>query len=111
LNSVACKWSLDDGKAALKVAGVALPFGQAECVIRNVDVSLDGGKTWTAARLTSPQKEFCWSFWEATLPANAVGKKLLVRATDTRGEAQPREFPYNYKGYQYNAWHQVTLDV
>lgn len=111
LNSVACKWSLDAGKASLKVAGVALPFGQAECLIRNVDVSLDGGKSWTAAKLTSPQREFCWSFWEATLPADSIGKKLLVRATDTRGESQPRETPYNYKGYQYNAWHQVTLDV
>ncbi len=111
LNSVTCRWALDQGRAAVKVTGFALPFGQADCLIRNVDVSLDDGKTWIAAKLTSPQRDFCWTFWEATLPAEAVGKTLLVKATDTRGEVQPREMPYNAKGYQYNAWHRVTLDV
>jgi sulfite oxidase len=74
-----------------------------------VEVSLDDGETWTAARLTSPQREFCWAFWEAELPGGSQGKTALVRAIDTCGAAQPRETPFNVKGYQYNGWHRVVL--
>lgn len=111
LNSVTCRWKLDDGKKRLQLSGFALPAGHADCLIQKVEISLDDGKSWTAAKLTSPQREFCWSFWEAELPADAAGKTALVRATDTRGETQPREMPFNLKGYQYNAWYGVKLST
>jgi sulfite oxidase len=111
LNSAICRWSLSPAKDRLRVAGFALPSGYPECLIRSVEVSVDDGKTWTPARLTSAQREFCWTFWEADLPADAVGKRGLVRATDSRGGSQPRVTPFNLKGYQYNGWHAATLNV
>jgi len=109
INSAICRWSPSADKSQLLVQGFALPSGQPDCLIRQVDVSLDGGATWTAARLTSPQREYCWAFWSAELPAAAAGKTALVKATDSRGETQPREMAFNLKGYQYNAWHRVEL--
>lgn len=109
LNSVSCRWKLDDEKKRLQLSGFALASGHADCLIQKVEVSIDDGKSWMAAKLTSPQREFCWSFWEAVLPADAPGKTALVKATDSRGETQPREMQFNLKGYQYNAWHQIAL--
>lgn len=109
LNSMICQWSLNKDKTRVAVSGFALPAGHPECLIKTVEVSLDGGQTWMPARLASPQREFCWTFWDAELPAAALGKMALVRATDTRNETQPREMKFNLKGYQYNAWHAVTL--
>jgi len=111
LNSVSCRWKLDSTKTCLTVSGFALPSGQVDGLIQRVECSLDDGRTWTTARLISPQREFCWAFWDVTFPASAVGKSLLVKATDSHGEIQPREMPYNLKGYQYNGWHQVSLNV
>ncbi len=111
LNSVICHWGLNAAKDRLQVRGFALPAGRPECLIRSVEVSVDDGKSWTPARLTSAQREFCWTFWEADLPAAAAGKKALVRAIDTRDEKQPRVMPFNLKGYQFNGWHAATLNV
>lgn len=111
LNSVICRWKLNNGKQRLQLSGFALPSGHADCLIQKVEVSTDDGQSWTTAKLTSPQREFCWSFWEADLPAHAVGKTALVKATDTRGETQPREMKFNLKGYQFNAWYGVTLNT
>jgi hypothetical protein len=38
---------------------------------------------------------------------------LVVRATDTAGEMQPATVAetWNVKGYNNNAWHQVTVQV
>jgi sulfite oxidase len=107
LNSAICKWSLNQQK--LLVSGFALPSGHPEALIKQVEISVDDGKTWTSARLTSPQREFCWAFWEAELPVDAAGKTALVRAIDTHGDTQPREMKFNLKGYQFNAWHRVAL--
>jgi sulfite oxidase len=111
LNSVICAWDWNAAKDRLRVRGFALPSGRPECLIRRVELSVDDGQSWTPARLTSAQREFCWTFWEAELPASAAGKKVLVRADDTRDETQPRVMPFNLKGYQFNAWHAATLNV
>jgi sulfite oxidase len=107
LNSVIGVWKRKQDQ--LVVTGFALPSGHPECLIKQVEVSVDDGKSWTPARITSPQREFCWVFWEALLPAAAAGKTALVRATDTKGETQPREMKFNLKGYQLNSWHRVEL--
>lgn len=109
LNSAICTWRRNDDGNRLAVAGFALPSGRPGCLIRGVEVSVDDGATWMPARLTSPQREFCWAFWEALLPADAAGKTALVRATDTWNASQPREMPFNLKGYQFNGWHRAAL--
>lgn len=109
LNSMICRWSKSDDAQKIQVAGIALPSGLPGCLIRRVELSVDDGQTWTAARIASAQREFCWTFWDAELPAAALGKTVLTRATDTQGTTQPREMPFNLKGYQFNGWHRAEL--
>ena len=90
----------------LKVAGYALPSGDPEATIAKVELSTDGGKNWTAASLIGDAKPFCWQLWQDEIPATAA-TKLIVRATDSRGNVQPESTPWNLKGYLYNAWHRA----
>lgn len=93
----------------LEVRGFALPNGAAGRSLKLIELSADGGKTWTTAKTVSPVKEFCWVLWSAEINVAAQTERLIVRATDSAGETQPREMPWNAKGYQYNAWHDLRL--
>jgi sulfite oxidase len=77
--------------------------------IKKVELSSDAGQTWTEARTISPVKDFCWILWSTEVNVTAQTDRLIVRATDSAGQTQPREMDWNAKGYQYNAWQQVRL--
>ncbi|MFN9373191.1 MAG: sulfite oxidase [Planctomycetaceae bacterium] len=96
-----------DGYVTLR--GFALAGGTAGTSLRRVEVSADDGQTWTAARVVSPTREYCWVLWQATLPVTPQTRSVCVRAADSTGQIQPREMVRNLKGYQYNAWHRVAL--
>jgi len=71
-------------------------FGAAwagESDIKLVEVSTDGGKTWSEARLLDKSVPYSWRFWEHEwqTPEKAGRHILLARATDTQGRKQPRE--------------------
>jgi len=59
--------------------------------VAKTEVSVDGGKSWSPARL-EPRRQWSWqrfSFdWQPSSPGNFM---LAARATDTRGAAQPLE--------------------
>lgn len=95
--------------STIKAKGYALPPGKSGVTIDRVELSSDGGRTWMKAKLTSPQREYCWTHWEADVPTSATAASLIVRAVDSRGEAQPETTEWNAKGYLYNAWHRVAL--
>ncbi|MPT59219.1 sulfite oxidase [Pigmentiphaga sp.] len=82
--------------------------------IKGVEVSLDGGKTWRAARLVGPDMgKYAWRQFvlQATLPK---GKHVLAsRATDDRGNVQPETRGENQSGYNNTSWadHAVTITV
>jgi sulfite oxidase len=111
INSVIClpapQTPVKTGK--LTVQGYALPSGAAGRTVTKLELSTDGGQTWTEAKVISPVKDFCWILWSAEVNVTARTDRLIVRATDSSGETQPREMAWNFKGYQYNAWHQVHL--
>lgn len=111
VNAVICRPAPGVAAAGgtVKAKGYALPPGKRGVTIDRVEVSSDGGKTWTKAKLTSPQREFCWTLWEAEVPTGAEAESLVVRAVDSTGEAQPETTDWNAKGYLYNAWHRVAL--
>jgi sulfite oxidase len=111
LNSIICSPSPQAAVAgaALTVKGIALPSGRAGQTIKRVEVSTDAGETWHAAKVTSPVREFCWVHWAAEVPISPKTESLLVRAVSSDDESQPRETPWNLKGYQYNGWHRVTV--
>jgi sulfite oxidase len=111
INSVICQPSEDTSasEGALQVRGFALPAGGEGRTIRLVELSVDAGNSWVAAKLVSPVQEYCWVLWSAEVQVTALTERLTVRATDSSGQTQPREMAWNAKGYQYNAWHQVRL--
>jgi DMSO/TMAO reductase YedYZ molybdopterin-dependent catalytic subunit len=64
-----------------------------EADVTAVDVSVDGGATWEAARLLGGGERYSWRFWEYRwrTPARSGRCTLMARATDSRGRVQPVE--------------------
>jgi sulfite oxidase len=113
LNSVICTPAPNAKISAGKVgvAGYALPPGQPGISIARVEVSADEGRSWTTAKITSPLKENCWVLWKADVKLSSSASKLIVRAIDSRGEVQPEHVDWNMKGYLFNGWYHVPVDV
>lgn len=79
------------------LTGVALDGGSG---IRSVEVSTDGGKTWSAARLGPDLGRYSWRRWSSDwTPASAGNYQLMVRATNRDGQTQPTS-QWNRSGYQ-----------
>lgn len=80
--------------------------------VGQVDVSVDGGTSWSSAPLgptVGPAAWRTWQFaWDAGSPGRAV---LLARATDARGDVQPLEQVRNALGYRNNAAQPVTVEI
>jgi sulfite oxidase len=93
------------------VSGYALPSGNGSAHIDKVEVSADGGKNWTAARLLGTPTPFTWQHWTADLNLKPGKHELVVRATDTAGHAMPEKGDWNFKGYLYNGWHRLTINA
>jgi sulfite dehydrogenase (cytochrome) subunit A len=77
--------------------------------IRSVELSTDGGKTWSVATLGTDLGKYSWRQWRASSTPPAKGRyRLLVRATANTGEQQVTE-QWNRSGY----WRDVIehLDV
>jgi DMSO/TMAO reductase YedYZ molybdopterin-dependent catalytic subunit len=64
--------------------------------ITQVEVSVDGGETWSAAHLEPPRERFMWVRWSYRWDARQRGRyTLMSRATDEVGRAQSHEPRYN----------------
>src|SRR5437764_649138 len=64
----------------------------AEGVVTKVEVSCDGGKSWSEATLNGDATENAWRLWEFEWVTPAPGNyTLTARATDSRGRIQPME--------------------
>jgi DMSO/TMAO reductase YedYZ molybdopterin-dependent catalytic subunit len=100
-------------KSAFELAwGARLPVGRqrlrgrawsASGRIARVEVSVDGGRAWSPARLREPNLPHAWVCWEWDWEARAGRHALRARATDSRGNTQPESIPFNEKGYLYGA--------
>lgn len=92
--------------------------------IVRVDVSPDGGKSWTTAELTKPvqpwNRVWAWTVWRADVPlpeqapADEAGRKkhqFVVKAVDSAYNTQPdtMEPIWNLRGVLANAWHRVNV--
>jgi DMSO/TMAO reductase YedYZ molybdopterin-dependent catalytic subunit len=77
-----------------------------------VDVSVDQGRTWRPARLSSPATPFGWRLWEyAWMPAAERRYTILARARDSSGDVQPMVQEWNQGGYLWNAVARVDVDA
>jgi sulfite oxidase len=79
--------------------------------IERVEISADGGETWTEAELAGGEEPWAWRLWRAELVVGDGPLELAVRAWDASGAGQPESLGavWNEKGYMNNAWHRVTF--
>ncbi|WP_433871313.1 sulfite oxidase [Saccharopolyspora sp. CA-218241] len=79
--------------------------------VARVDVSADGGRTWTQAELDGPSGPWTWRLWRTSLDLPPGPVTLTARAWDTTAAAQPEHAAHlwNPKGYANNAWAQVHV--
>jgi DMSO/TMAO reductase YedYZ molybdopterin-dependent catalytic subunit len=80
--------------------------------VERVEVSADAGATWHDARLDGPVSPWTWRswLWEWT-PCEPGAFELCCRATDSAGNVQPSEAPWNLGGYINNAVQRVSVVV
>lgn len=111
INSVTCVPAAESkvtlGK--LEVSGYALASGMPGQTIAKVELSTDGGTSWTKARFTSQAKPYCWRLWKADVEILARTSAIIVRAVDSAGDVQPETVAWNLKGYQFNGWHKTPV--
>jgi len=71
--------------------------------IEKVEISMDGGKTWVAARLGEDFGPYSFRTWDAAWAPKSAGRfTAAVRATDAKGNVQPDEPVWNAGGYLWN---------
>ena len=95
---------------ALSVRGHAWA---GDLTVAGVDVSIDFGQTWQAAKLEKPENRLAWQHFSADLGFPQRGYyEVWARATDVAGRAQPMVVPgWNPKGYLNNACHRIAVKV
>jgi DMSO/TMAO reductase YedYZ molybdopterin-dependent catalytic subunit len=79
-----------------------IAFG-GDCGVARVDLSIDSGKSWQPTQLGKDEGEYGFRQWQTqfTLPSRGE-HTLMIRCTNTNGEAQP-DFPvWNPAGYMRN---------
>jgi DMSO/TMAO reductase YedYZ molybdopterin-dependent catalytic subunit len=60
--------------------------------IQRVDISTDGGASWSQARLTDRSHPHSWRLWSYAWRSPTMGKAVLMaRATDAAGRVQPMQ--------------------
>ena len=93
----------------LDVAGFAWAGDNS---IARVDVSVDNGATWQAARLTGENAHYTWRRFETQIDAPRAESYLIMsRATDSTGRTQPMMPRWNPSGYLWNAPDSVRIEV
>jgi sulfite oxidase len=103
-----------DSDGCIEVRGYALPSG-ADGPVTGVEVSVDGGKSWTDTLILEPpiggdaELKWAWSLWKATVKISpGKDKTVLSRATDSKGNTQAKCPEWNYRGVAYNGYGEVT---
>src|SRR3981189_2635507 len=95
---------LKPGATTLK--GIAFDSGKG---IKEVAVSIDGGKTWTPAKLGKDLGKYSFREWTLPVKLAAGAHELKVRATNNAGDSQPNEPLWNPAGYMRNVVETVRV--
>jgi sulfite oxidase len=83
-----------------------------EADIAKVEISTDGGTTWSPAKLGHDQAHYAWRLWAYDWkPGKSGDYTILSRATDSQGRTQPFAAVWNPSGYLNNAIDQVKVHV
>ncbi len=81
--------------------------------VERLDISADGGRTWTEAAFTTEPQPYVWRLWQAALTLSPGSYEIVARAWDSAANVQPElvEGVWNFKGYMNNACHRLTVNV
>jgi DMSO/TMAO reductase YedYZ molybdopterin-dependent catalytic subunit len=79
--------------------------------LTGIDVSLDGGQTWTPAAFVGPGQRYSWRRWEYGWDAKPGPHTLMTRASDSLGRVQPAARAFNRLGYRWNVIHALRVEV
>jgi hypothetical protein len=90
------------------VSGMAWDGGYG---IRAVDVSTDGGKTWSSAALGQDIGRFAFRPWNFALTAKRGKTTVMVNAINKIGQSQTAELIFNPAGYHNNVMQSITLNA
>ena len=92
----------DTVPAGKPVEARGIAFG-GDCGVARVDLSIDGGKSWQGTQLGPDQGKYGFRGWRTPFTLPSPGEHtLMIRCTNTNGEAQP-DFPiWNPAGYMAN---------
>lgn len=110
--------TFDEGTDEVPVRGYAWAGG-GRGIIR-VDVSGDGGATWTTATLERPEqpltRTWAWTLFSANVPVQPKkdgSVDLVCKAVDSSYNTQPDTTApiWNLRGVLSNAWHHVSVKV
>lgn len=96
-------------------AGSCTLYGRAwsGCgAIKLVEVSVDGARSWSEAQLAEPASQWAWTRWDWEWdPTDPGDYELCCRATDSAGNSQPLQPPWNLGGYVNNEVQRVAVTV
>jgi DMSO/TMAO reductase YedYZ molybdopterin-dependent catalytic subunit len=93
----------------VEVAGVAWDGGRG---IRDVEVSTDGGQSWTLALLGKDLGKFSFrTFAHKFRVGEGEAPVVMVRAYNNRGDTQATKLVFNPAGYHHNVVPRIRLEV
>ena len=93
----------------VEIMGIAFSGGYS---IRDVIVSVDGGKTWKEARLGEDKGKYSWIQWFYLWKPEKPGEyTIMARATNSIGESQPFEILWNPAGFRWNRIEKIEVVV
>jgi DMSO/TMAO reductase YedYZ molybdopterin-dependent catalytic subunit len=93
---------------AIELQGIAFDYGAG---IQKVEVTVDGGKNWTAAKLDPEISKFAFRrFRYPWTPADKGKATLMCRATNNDGVGQTTSL-WNRSGYMWNVIEPLDVNV
>jgi DMSO/TMAO reductase YedYZ molybdopterin-dependent catalytic subunit len=91
-----------------EVSGLAMDDGHG---IKTVEISTDGGKSWSATTLDPELGKYSWRRWRLKWKPAAAGRyQLMARATNAAGQTQTTQ-QWNRSGYARNVIESVEVTV
>ncbi|GAB5033102.1 nitrate reductase [Nannochloropsis oceanica] len=104
-------------KGTYKLQGYAYCGGGRQ--VQRMEVSLDDGKSWELAQLSSEEyptehgRFWCWRIWNLDVDIlRLVGcTNVACRAWDNSQNTQPRDLTWNVLGMMNNSWFRLTTAV
>lgn len=88
------------GRGTQRIFGVAWA---GEDAVAKVEISTDGGRTWSNAEFIGLQAPYSWAMWEYLWEVTEPGPyQLMARAVGARGDVQPSSHDPGRGGYMIN---------